>query len=324
MKTRVYLRANGNGVIGLGHIIRIKSLKNMIDDAFECVYLLREEDKEAIAILDDGSQLLIPTQKDIHSEAHWIVLQCLSGKECVVLDGYLFDTEYQEIIRKNSLGLIFIDDVNAFHYVADLIINHVDGITPEDYDAEEYTQFLLGFNYCILRPHFITQAQQGILPKNNKNVLICLGGADPENNTQQLIEQIIPLHPDFAFQIVAGAVNPHLYALKSFAENSPSRIQVFYSLSEVEMAELMKNAAIAVLSPSTVALEYLCSGGSLYLFPIADNQMPLNNLLIKKGYARPFMELINPDVKSPFFYHGGQLIDGKSPARIREAIQSLQ
>jgi spore coat polysaccharide biosynthesis predicted glycosyltransferase SpsG len=296
----------------------------MIDDVFDCVYLLREEDKEAIAILEDAPQLLIPKQKDLYSEAHWLAVHCLSGKERVVLDGYLFDTEYQQIIRKNCLGLVFIDDINAFHYVADLIINHVDGITPADYDAEEYTQFLLGFKYCILRPHFIAQAQQGIQPKNNKNVLICLGGADPENSTQQLLEQIIPLHPDFTFQIVVGAVNPHLNTLKSLAQNSSSSIQVFYSLSEIEMAELMKNAAIAVLSPSTVALEYLCSGGSLYLFPIADNQLPLNNLLIKKGYARPFKELTNPDAKSPYFYQSEPLIDGKSPARICEAIQSLQ
>jgi spore coat polysaccharide biosynthesis predicted glycosyltransferase SpsG len=296
----------------------------MIDDVFDCVYLLREEDKEAIAILDDAPQLLIPKQKDLYSEAHWLAAHCLTGKERVVLDGYLFDTEYQQIIRENCLGLIFIDDIRAFHYVADLVINHVDGFTPADYDAEPYTQFLLGFNYCILRPLFIAQAQQEILPKNNKNVLICLGGADPENSTQQLLEQIIPLHPDFTFQIVVGAVNPHLNALKSLAQHSSSSIHIFYSLNEIEMADMMKNAAIAVLSPSTVALEYLCSGGSLYLYPIADNKLPLNNLLIKKGYARPFKELINPEVKSPYFYQSEPLIDGKSPARICAAIQSLQ
>jgi UDP-2,4-diacetamido-2,4,6-trideoxy-beta-L-altropyranose hydrolase len=324
MKPHVYLRANGNGLIGLGHIIRIKSLKNMIDDVFDCVYLLREEDKEAIAILEDAPQLLIPKQKDLYSEAHWLSANCLTGKERVVLDGYLFDTEYQQIIRENCLGLIFIDDIRAFHYVADLVINHVDGFTPADYDAEAYTQFLLGFKYSILRPQFIAQAQQAILPKTNKNVLMCLGGADPENTTQQLLEQILPLYPEFSFQIVVGAVNPNLETLKSLAQNSSSSIQVFYSLNEMEMAELMKNAAIAVLSPSTVALEYLCSGGSLYLYPIADNQMPLNNLLIKKGYARPFRELINLDTKSPFFFKDELLIDGKSPARICEAIQSLK
>jgi UDP-2,4-diacetamido-2,4,6-trideoxy-beta-L-altropyranose hydrolase len=324
MKPRIYLRANGNREIGLGHIIRIKSLKNMIDHDFECVYLLREEDKEAIALLDDAPRFIIPTQKDIVSEAHWLSLHCLSGKELVVLDGYLFDTEYQKIIRKNSFRLIFIDDIKGYHYLADLIINHIDGITPEDYDAEAYTQYLLGFKYCILRPQFIAQAKLGIKPKNNKNILICFGGADPDNYTQKLLDLLLPLYPDFAYQIVVGAVNPHLSTFMALAENTSTNIRIYYSLNEQEMAELMKNAAVAVLTPSTVALEYLCSGGSLYLFPIADNQQPLNNLLIKKGYARPFDELLNPDLKSPYFYQNKPLIDGKSPDRICKAFQSLQ
>jgi UDP-2,4-diacetamido-2,4,6-trideoxy-beta-L-altropyranose hydrolase len=323
MKPRVYLRANGNATIGLGHIIRIKSLKNMIHDKFDCVYVLREEDKEAIFILDDAVQLLIPLQKDIHAEALWIATHCLTGAERVVLDGYLFDTEYQQIIRKNCLGLVFIDDIRAFHYVADLIINHVDGITQAEYDAESYTKFLLGFKFCILRPHFIAQAQQSILPKNNQNVLVCLGGADPDNISQKLLEQLIPLHKDFKFHIVVGSANPHLNDLEELAKGN-FNIQIYFSLNETEMAKLMKNSAIAVLSPSTVALEYLCSGGSLYLFPIADNQMPLYKILIKRGYARDFNALINSEFTSPYFYQNEPLIDGKSPARICEAIDSLQ
>ena len=72
----------------------------------------------------------------------------------VVIDGYQFDTEYQQKVKKSGASLVCLDDLHNQHFVADIIINHAPGVDPGKYSAEPYTQYLLGPSYALLRPAF--------------------------------------------------------------------------------------------------------------------------------------------------------------------------
>ena len=141
-KTKIFLRANGNNSIGLGHIMRLESIEMMLKNHFECIYILREEDSEAISILETKTIIKIPIQNDLLEESNWIATNCLTGKELIVLDGYNFNTEYQNILKANCLKMIFIDDIQNYHYAADLIINHSEGLTKENFSIESYSKLL--------------------------------------------------------------------------------------------------------------------------------------------------------------------------------------
>ena len=46
------------------------------------------------------------------------------GRATVVLDGYHFRLGYQQVIKEAGYALVCIDDIHAYPFIADLIINH--------------------------------------------------------------------------------------------------------------------------------------------------------------------------------------------------------
>ncbi len=60
----------------------------------------------------------------------------------VVLDGYHFGTNYQKQIKLKGAKLVCIDDMHDKEFVADLIINHIPRITPQDYNVQPFTNLL--------------------------------------------------------------------------------------------------------------------------------------------------------------------------------------
>jgi UDP-2,4-diacetamido-2,4,6-trideoxy-beta-L-altropyranose hydrolase len=321
-RTKIFLRANGNNSIGLGHIMRLESIEMMLKNHFECIYILREEDIEAISILKTKIIIKIPIQNDILAESNWIATNCLTGKELVVLDGYNFNTEYQNNLKANCLKMIFIDDIQNYHYVADLIINHSEGITKDRFSVESYSKLLLGINYCILRPDFLNQARNNKKKIPNGNVLVCMGGADPDNITLHILNEILPKWSSYQINVILGGANSNINSISSFAKDFQN-IKIYQNLNASEIAHIMNISSIAILPPSTVSLEYLCSGGSLYTYKIADNQTSINNMLIEGGFARPYNSIRSKFQNSPHFDCKIKLIDGLSSERILKEFVAL-
>lgn len=321
-KTKIFLRANGNNNIGLGHIMRLESIELMLKNHFECIYILREEDIEAVSILKNKKIITIPIQNDLLSESNWITTNCLTGKELIVLDGYNFNTEYQNNLKKYCLKMVFIDDIQNYHYVADLIINHSEGLTKERFSAELYSKILLGIDYCILRPDFLNQAKNNKKKSPNNNVLLCMGGADPDNITLNILNEILPEWPSYQFNVILGGANSNIDSIQSFAKDFQN-VKIYQNLNAPEVAEIMNSNSIAILPPSTVSLEYLCSGGSLYTYKIADNQTSINKMLIEGGFARPYNSIRSTYQNSPHFDCKIKLIDGLSSERILKEFVAL-
>ena len=84
----------------------------------------------------------------------WV--NALQGNEIVVLDGYNFDTVYQTEIKSKGCKLVCIDDIHAYHFVADVVINHAPDISREQYSCESYTKLYLGTEYLLLKKLFCT------------------------------------------------------------------------------------------------------------------------------------------------------------------------
>ncbi len=87
----------------------------------------------------------------------------------------------------------------------------------------------------------------------------------------------------------------------------------------------MRLCPIAVCSPSTVAIEYLCVGGALYLHQTADNQQDIMNYLLNKELAFPLKELKEdkPSLRSMSLQKQRQELDGNSGKRLLEVFREL-
>jgi UDP-2,4-diacetamido-2,4,6-trideoxy-beta-L-altropyranose hydrolase len=319
---KIFLRANANKLIGMGHLMRLESIEFMINSYFDCVYLLREEDSEAFMFLNNKKVVKIPTQKKHKNESEWIANNILTGNEIVILDGYTFDTDYQLTLRNKSKGLVFIDDIQSFHYVADIVINHALGISADKFSKESYTKLFLGLEYCLLRPTFLRKAKLKKSKSEKGGILISMGGADPENVSQKILNDVSNLFPYFSINLIVGPTNPNYHNLLE-QNKKKGNLKISKNLNEEEIAEIMINSSIAILPPSTTALEYLCTGGLLFLYLTASNQEHGYKTLISNEYALPYSEIFKPEILQLKKYKEFNLIDGESPKRIENAIKSL-
>ena len=137
--------------------------------------------------------------------------------EWIVIDGYQFGGRYQDLIKRAGFTLLVIDDYgHADHYSADIILNQNVYAEKSIYqNIRSDTGLLLGTRYALLRKEFQKWADwKREVPVTAGKILVTLGGSDPDNVTQVVIDalkQIKGKKPEVI--IVAGAANPHICLL---------------------------------------------------------------------------------------------------------------
>ncbi len=285
-KAKVYFRADGNSKMGLGHIFRSLALVEMLAADFDCHFIIKSPldniKKELLAHCTAVNIL----NNTIANEANTLATD-LQRDAIIVLDGYHFDTAYQKAFKEKKYKVVCIDDIYAYPFLADVIINHAGGITASDYKAISTTQFYLGLSYALLRKPFREAAKCKKAQKKD-DIFICLGGADPNNDTLKVLEIIASMGEKSMIHLVLGGAYLHETALQGFINKTNLTIKIYKQLSAEKMVHLMNKCARAITPPSTVSYEYLSTGGTLYLKTIAENQKDIYTYFIANKFALDF------------------------------------
>jgi UDP-2,4-diacetamido-2,4,6-trideoxy-beta-L-altropyranose hydrolase len=253
MNPKLFIRADGNFQIGLGHLVRCTALAQILKDDFEITFICREIPDASVAELQGGGFGCIKIDKEAE------FLGKLTSNTIAVLDGYYFDTDFQRQVKATGAYLVCIDDLHDKEFMADLIINHAPGITPQDYKVQPYTKFALGLEYVLLRPLFLEQTKKKRIIEKIETVMICFGGSDPKSLTESTLEVLIK-YPQFKRIIVVTGVS--FKSTKSFERiiKKEGRINHYNSLGEKEMLNKMLDAELAVAPSSTILLELFAVG----------------------------------------------------------------
>src|SRR5690606_20724808 len=108
-KTRVFLRADGNARIGLGHVHRLLALSEILGGAFECIFVIKGGSDEIGQLLAQscGDVINLP-EETLKEEEIELLSRSTRGKEIIVLDGYGFDTGYQQQLREKGNAIVSI------------------------------------------------------------------------------------------------------------------------------------------------------------------------------------------------------------------------
>lgn len=329
----VIFRTDGSEQIGLGHLYRCRALAEMLSPDFSCYLAFRhlpagirtELTQPYRATLDLSA---VRPAEEVDSVLTWC--RALENTPAghptvVVLDGYHFDTAYQAAWKKTRVPLVCIDDIHAYHFVADVVINHAGGVTPDDYSAEPDTQFCLGPRYALLQGPFRSPTDPR-LSGDEKRTFICLGGADPPNATLTVLQKCVSVFPDSSYDVVLGGAYLHQAAFDHYLAGSRADVSVHRNLKAVEMARLMRACGSGITSPSTVSFEYLSVGGLLYLYPIADNQASIYAYYLREGVAFSFTDsfpVLDQKRVARSIDRQNRLFDGQSAARYLHLFQSL-
>ena len=289
-KRKIFFRADGDSKIGLGHIFRSLALAEMLCTEFDCHFIIRNALPTLKKQILEVCKSIIELPKSKEAEAEKLAKEVFSSQDIVVLDGYHFQTDYQRVIKQSGAKLVCIDDIFDYHFLADIIINHAGAASSTQYSAEAYTQFLLGLPYALLRKPFREASKEREEHTKGNAVFICLGGADPKNDTIKVIQKC-KAYPEFdTIYVIVGAAYIYRKELEELVDTLPQKIEILQDLSADQMVACMQKCTIAITSPSTISYEYLSVGGILYLKMTADNQASINQYLLDTGLAFPFSD----------------------------------
>ncbi|MCC9167267.1 UDP-2,4-diacetamido-2,4,6-trideoxy-beta-L-altropyranose hydrolase [Pontibacter harenae] len=329
-KSRIVFRADGSSTIGLGHVVRSLALASMLRDEFELAFAIQEPDEKLLAQIKQECEHVIslPKAEVKSNEAKYLVDTILKPDDVVILDGYHFDTTYQQQIKVSGCSLACIDDIHAYPFVADAIINQAGNMDSSNYSVSPYTKLYLGPSYALLRQPFLAAALQGRTYQNKVHVLLNMGGADPENYTLRIAEDLLKVKAD-RVEIVVGSAYMHLEKLQHWLRNKPA-YKLHQNLGADAMCNLMQQCSLAVTSASGVSYEYCAVGGLLFVLRTAANQEGLYTFLTQNNLAYDYAKL-------PEFVQGGvtseafaaqvqkqrQFFDGKSWQLYQQFFQSL-
>lgn len=325
-KPKVYFRADGNAQMGLGHVIRSLALAEMINDAYDCIFIIRNPLPVLQEQINSTCKFIVelPLTIDDEKEADNL-LKILGENQIVVLDGYHFSTTYQQKLRKGGHKVLYIDDIQPFHFVADVVINHSGGLNDSNFSKEKYTTVYHGLKYALLRKPFRIAAQnRTYLNNENSNVIICFGGADPLNDTLSAIQQCENKYFVSKLYVVLGGAYQHHSTLESYIEDSSLNIEVLTNLNAQEMVDYMQKCSYAIMPPSSVSYEYLSIGGILFLKTIADNQAKMYDFFIKENIAFSLDNFREIKEKKRILDKQSRYFDGRQKERFLKIFNDFQ
>lgn len=340
IKKKVVLRADGNLKIGLGHIYRCIAIAEMLQDDFDCEFLLGYQSQFDNVIPKQFMVKHIPQDYSLDLEHQWIQSNYDTSALIIILDGYHFSSSYQKSIKDIHAKLVYIDDLQNEYMFADAVINHSPNVNIDLYKKETYTQFYTGLDYVLLRKRFLEEAIRQKSSKSNiANALITLGGSDEHNITLKIVQALTDIKQITTINIVIGASYPHKNSLEFAITQSSTNIKLFSNLSELEMLELMKKSDIAFAPCSTTCLELIAINAIIFGGYSAFNQKHLYSYFISQQLIfdlNDLQKITSNEINDIILLHidnsleinkmltlQKQIIDGKSAGRITNIVKEL-
>ncbi|UOQ70366.1 UDP-2,4-diacetamido-2,4,6-trideoxy-beta-L-altropyranose hydrolase [Hymenobacter cellulosilyticus] len=329
VRPRVIFRADGDARMGLGHVVRCLALADMLQPDFETIFVIRQPGENVQSQIEQSclQTWLVPEGLNETQEIAWLRQQ-LTPTDIVVLDGYHFSPRYAQTLWLQGQPVVCLDDLVNHYIWADLIINQAGGIQPEAYRHVPGAQLCLGPAYALLRRPFQEATRTAVTQPDTQRIFLNMGGADPENHTLALLQQMQLLFPAKAVDVVTGAAYPHQASLQQYAQNQ-DQVRLHHALPAEQMAALLQSCGIHVCPPSGMAYECCAVGGLLFLHPIADNQRQLLNFLTETGLAFPYSTLAQlPEPELAALALAGrqrqrQVFDGQAAYRFQRAFSEL-
>jgi len=270
------LRADANTRMGTGHVMRCIALGQAWKDAGGSVLFVTHCDNGEIIqrVSAEGFGLVElscshpETEKDL---AATLTAAHQHGAEWIVADGYHFDLEYQQSVRRAGFKLLYVDDYNHLpNYEADILLNQNMGADKLNYNCNSECYKLLGASYVMLRREFrFAERKERVGPV--RNILVTMGGSDPDNASRKVIDALLQSTvSDVHVKVVVGASNPHIESLARAVSDAELKIELVCSVRD--MPGLIQWADFAVSAAGSTCWELAAMTVPFVTVILAENQ----------------------------------------------------
>lgn len=349
----VVIRADANSKIGMGHVMRCLSVADALVKRGEEVLFVTADDTPVPLLTKKGIpyRVLHTDYADMEAELPklWNALSelpqgsgaaLLQRNTSILVDSYYVTEKYLAAL-KSRITTIYMDDIYAFSYPVDMLINY--NIYGEEMGYEKDaafadTKLLLGTEYVPLREEFSAAEQQRTAA--NCGILITTGGSDSFNLAGQLLMEAMKYDAlkEKEYHVVSGRLNPHIGELQDLAQKHEN---IHIHCNVTNMAELMAESKVALSAGGSTLYELCAIGVPVIAFSFAENQERLVQTFVKRGIAQyggnyrtdgnkmiqntiAGLETLLEDenLRTEYRKKARTLVDGKGAGRIAEAILS--
>ena len=332
----VVIRADAGPAVGTGHVMRMMALGEACCKLGAGVTMLCGAIPSGLVqrLIGCGIDVvrLSETNCDAADARETLVTAAQLEANWIVLDGYGFDRQYQQVIANSDAMLMMMDEGTvADPQIVDVILNQ----NVYASSAPGNANFLGGCDYTLLRSEFLSAAasEPKVIRQFARRLLVTFGGCDDQNWTARALKSLSFGGADkLIVDLVVGAGYQHLDSLLELKRELPYSIRIHRNVDR--MVDVMQKVDFAITAGGSTCYELARCGVPALAIPIADNQIPIVEALAELGTLEAFDPvdddeqcidqltevtrslLRDPDVRNRMSQKGRQLVDGKGAFRI--------
>ncbi len=282
--TVIGIRADGNEVLGMGHLMRCLSIAMAFRELGTSVLFLTADDSGQELIQKKGFENLVLNTDYTRMETELEGLKEVIQERKIsllLIDSYQVTGVYLEAVR-NWVKTVCLEEEIKEVRPADGIINYNIYASKLGYE-EQYPKEIfryLGSGYAPVRPEFAGKVTK--ICKQAKKILITMGGSDAYNISGQLLKAFLcrreHVFQEMEFEVVCGTFNANKEELLALAEQN-ARVHIRVQVED--MAGLMCGCDIAVAAAGSTMYELSALGVPTVCCYYVDNQKK-----IAEGFAQ--------------------------------------
>ena len=303
---KIYFRVDASIHIGSGHLMRCLTLaEELRQGGADVCFITRSHEGDLNGLIQNKGfklyELPLDCQDNLKDSdrgeyAIWLgVTQEADAAETVailkdtqpdwlIIDHYAIDESWERLVRPYAQKIMVIDDLANRYHDCDLLLDQ-NYENPERYlqKVNANCSMLLGPHFALLRPEYAdrrTSSRRELVSR----VLVFFGGSDPDDLTGMALEA---LSESRLAMIDVDVIIGSSYSFQARLEHQAKRRgkTVIYG-PQPHLADLMASADLAIGAGGVTNWERMCLGLPSIVITLADNQVPVSEILHRKGALR--------------------------------------
>lgn len=338
---KIAVRVDSGTHIGVGHVMRCLTLIEYLASKvprLQVVFICRDHPGNLARVIEQKGysvELLeidvqVTTSSSLPEYRRWlagtpsadailtkevILSRFKAGADWLIVDHYGIDAIWEKQLSGFVHKIMVIDDLADRSHVCDVLLDQTYCETEDRYIGlvPTETKLLIGTQYALLRKEFdidTVALKKDRSRRGSRNLLVSLGGADPDNSTEQVLDALDEWRDRFEkITIVLGHANPHLKSVTRKANALNAEV-----LQGVDnLAQLICEHDLAIGASGISSWERCALGMPTVVVKTADNQ----ETVLEKLEKTPAIQRLEPPYTRAALKTCVELLSGDDEAYLK-------
>lgn len=246
----------------------------------------------------------------------------IAKTDLLLCDSYrLTETDYRTLRGRCRL-LVALDDTAERPLPVDVIINHNLYASQLDYAALSTAKVLAGPDYALVDDKIMAAAHRHRVEAPDNAVVVSFGGTDDGTMAARVVAELLD-RSDARIDVIVPASREQGPAIRDLVRNHPPQVVLHHG---ADVPAILSRAKLYVGGAGMMSFEAFAVGLSLVVTPIAENQRPGAEALLRYGHemVAHFDPVRLAELAAQRLLHSPSItlspIDGQGPKRIADEL----